>query len=55
MNKESRTQKEAAVSSASSSFQVAAIPTSAEAVGTTVSTPSDLSTRQQVNLLQLPP
>lgn len=46
------TQKEAAVSSASSSFQVAAIPTSAEAVGTTVSTPSDLSTRQQVNLLQ---
>ncbi len=46
------TQKQAAVSSASQSFQSVGIPTAAEAVGTTVSTPSDLATRQQVNLLE---
>jgi hypothetical protein len=45
------TQAEAAVSSASGAFQVAAIPTAAEAVGTAVSTPSDIVTRQQVDLL----
>ena len=45
------TQKEAAVSSASSSFQTVGIPTAAEAVGTTVSTPDDITTRQQVNLM----
>jgi len=45
------TQKEAAVSSASQSFQSVGIPTAAEAVGTTVSTPDDILTRQQVNLI----
>ena len=45
------TQAEAAVSSASSAFGVAAIPTAAEAVGTSVSTPSDIATRQQVDLI----
>ena len=45
------TQKEAAVSSASQSFQSVGIPTAAEAVGTTVSTPDDIVTRQQVNLM----
>ena len=45
------TQAEAAVSSASGAFQVAAVPTAAEAVGTAVSTPSDIVTRQQVDLL----
>mgnify|MGYP003134022055 FL=1 len=45
------TQKEAAVSSASQSFQSVGIPTAAEAVGTTVSTPDDIATRQQVNLM----
>ena len=45
------TQKEAAVSSASQSFQSVGIPTAAEAVGTTVSTPDDILTRQQVNLM----
>ena len=45
------TQNEAAVASASQAFQVAAVPTTAEAVGTAVSTPSDIATRQQVNLI----
>lgn len=45
------TQKEAAVSSASQSFQSVGIPTAAEAVGTTVSAPDDIVTRQQVNLM----
>ena len=45
------TQAEAAVSSASSAFQSVGIPTSAEAVGTTVSAPDDIVTRQQVNLM----
>jgi len=45
------TQNEAAVASASSAFQSVGIPTSAEAVGTTVSTPDDIVTRQQVNLM----
>ena len=45
------TQKEAAVSSASSAFQSVGIPTAAEAVGTAVSTPDDILTRQQVNLI----
>jgi hypothetical protein len=45
------TQAEAAVSSASGAFQVAAVPTAAEAVGTAVSTPSDVATRQQVDLI----
>ena len=45
------TQNEASVASASQAFQVAAVPTTAEAVGTAVSTPSDIATRQQVNLI----
>ena len=45
------TQNEAAVASASSAFQSVGIPTSAEAVGTTVSAPDDIVTRQQVNLM----
>ena len=45
------TQAQAAVSSASGAFQVAAVPTAAEAVGTAVSTPSDVVTRQQVDLI----
>jgi hypothetical protein len=45
------TQAEAAVSSASGAFSVAAVPTAAEAVGTAVSTPSDVATRQQVDLI----
>ena len=43
------TQAEAAVASASQAFQVAAIPTTAEAVGATVSTPTDLVTGQDVS------
>ena len=43
------TQAEAAVASASQAFQVAAIPTTAEAVGATVSTPEDLVTGQDVS------
>ena len=43
------TQAEAAVASASQAFQVAAIPTTAEAVGATVSTPQDLVTGQDVS------
>ena len=44
-------QAEASVSSASSAFQIAAVPTTAEAVGTTVSTPSDLITGQATDLI----
>jgi len=45
------TQAEAAVASASSAFQSVGVPTSAEAVGTAVSAPDDIVTRQQVNLM----
>jgi hypothetical protein len=47
------TSAEAAVASASSAFGVVATPTAAEAVGTAVSTPSDVVTRQPVDLLKV--
>jgi hypothetical protein len=47
------TRAEAAVANASQAFQVSAIPTAAEAVGTTVSAPTDLLTKQPVDLMSL--
>ena len=46
------TSAEAALSQASQAFQTAAVPTSAEAVGATVTTPSDVITRQPVDIMQ---
>lgn len=43
------TRAEAAVANASQAFQASAIPTAAEAVGSTVSSPADLITRQPVD------
>ena len=45
------TQAEAAVANASQAFQSSAIPTAAEAVGSTVSAPADIITRQPVDQL----
>ena len=45
------TAAESALASASSSFQTAALPTASEAVGSAVSTPSDVITRQPVDKL----
>ena len=45
------TQAEAALSSASAAFQVVATPTAAEAVGATYSTPKEVMTEQDVDLL----
>ena len=47
------TRAEAAVANASQAFQASAIPTAAEAVGTTVSAPTDLLTKQPVDLMSL--
>jgi hypothetical protein len=46
------TAKEAKVASASESFQTTSVPTAAEAVGATVSTPQDMITKQPVDLLK---
>ena len=47
------TRAEAAVANASQAFQSSAIPTAAEAVGATVSAPTDLLTKQPVDLMRL--
>ena len=47
------TRAEAAVANASQAFQSSAVPTAAEAVGSTVSSPADLITRQPVDKMRV--
>jgi len=46
------TAAQSALASASQQFQTVAVPTAAEAVGATVSTPQDVITKQQVDLIR---
>ena len=46
------TAAQSALASASGQFQTVAVPTAAEAVGATVSTPQDVITKQQVDLIR---